>query len=159
MGFFRRQKDKFLIPIIAGPGPLPVDQMVDRCRSQSTGPVNRRAQTCTAAWADGPVDRAVDRRESSALWKWPRPTGRSTGRALCIQSRSTGRYTGGTTVIFMTVGPVDRKGKNALSCCQRAEILWGYKYPIWVGFSTSFSREKFSFFLVLKIQVLKEFWA
>ena len=60
-----------------------------------------------------------------------RPVDRQRAAALCIQSSSTGRLTGGTTVIKMTVGPVDRavdwKGKTALSCCQQADFLEGYK--------------------------------
>ena len=66
-----------------------------------------------------PVDRPVDRQRAADL---------------CIQSQSTGRSTGGITVIKMTVGPVDRavnqKGKTALSYYQRADFIWGYKYPI-----------------------------
>ena len=40
---------------------------VDRGRSWSTGPVDRRAQDVHAAWAAGPVDQVIDRPESSAL--------------------------------------------------------------------------------------------
>ena len=67
------------------------------------------------------------------------PIDRQRAAAFCIQSRSTGRSTGGTTVIKMTVGPVDRKGKSTLSCCQWAEFLWGYKYPLlWVVLVNNF---------------------
>ena len=62
---------------------------VDQTSGRSTGPVDRCAQTCTACLASRPVDRAVDRPKSSALWIWPRSIGRSTG---------------GTTVRNLTVG-------------------------------------------------------
>ena len=124
---------------------------VDRGKSQSTCPVDRRAQNVHAAKAGRPVDRTVDRLKSSALWKWPRstrPVDRKRAAALCIQSRLIGRSIGGTTVIKMTVGPVDRavdqKGKIALSCCQRADFFWGYKYPIsWLVLTKIFKSKNF----------------
>ena len=90
-----------------GPGLLPVDRTVDRDRSRSTGPVDRCAQMCTVCLAGGPVDRPGRLPENTALWIWPRSTGRSTGRELLLsisRPRSTGRSTGGTTIGNPTVG-------------------------------------------------------
>jgi len=49
----------------------------------------------------------------------------------------------------MTVGlvdwAVDPKGKFALSCCQRAEYLWGYKYPLlWAVLAKNFKSKIFN---------------
>ena len=75
-GIYLIIKNQVFTSLITGHGLLPVDRKVDCCRSRSTGPIDRRAQACMLAWACGPVDRAVDHPESSALWKWPRSTGR-----------------------------------------------------------------------------------
>ena len=86
----------------------------------------RSTQDVHAARAGGPVDQAVDHPESSALWKWPR----STGRELCsLYPVSVDRA-------------VDRKGKSALSSCQRADLDWGYKYPISFADLIKILREK-----------------
>ena len=122
---------------------------VDRGRSQSTGPVNRRAQTCTQPWDGGPVDRAVNRPESSAIWKWPR----STGRELLLSAHSPGRPGGRPTESRCSLFPgpvaravdrwhnchkndrwpvaraVDRKVISDLSWLPTGRILRGYKYP------------------------------
>ena len=92
-----------------------------------------------------PVDRLLPGRPAAR---------RQRAAALCIQSRSIGRSTGGTTVIFMTVGPVDRavdrKGKTALSSCQRADFVWGYIYPILELFlHKNFKSKIFNFLSVL----------
>jgi len=59
----------------------------------------------------------------------------------------------------MTVGPVDRavdrKGKNALSCCQRADFTWGYKYRIPWLISPRFEKRKIYIFQVF---FSKSFW-
>ena len=58
-------------------------------------------------------------------------------------------------VIKMTVGPVDRKGKNALSCCQRADFVWGYKYPTFELVLNKFLKSKILILSSVKIQVFK----
>ena len=129
---------------ISWTGLLPVDWTVDRCKSRSTGLVDRRAQACMPAWAGGPIDRAVDRPESSALWKWPRSTGRSTGRelslypvpidravdrpesrSLCFQVRSTG----GTTVIKMTVGRSTGRSFLTFPTANGQNLFWAINIP------------------------------
>ena len=72
------KKTKFLIPKIC-----------DLTFCRSTGLVDRCAQTCTGHLAGGP--------ESSALWIWPRSTGRSTGRELCYLYPGLGRPRGRPT--------------------------------------------------------------
>ena len=74
----------------------PCQRSVDRA-------VDRHAQTCTACLTGGPIDRPGRPPESSALWKWPRLTERSTGRELLL-SVSRPRSTAGTTVRNLTVG-------------------------------------------------------
>ena len=108
MGFFGRQIDKFLIPKYNLACLLPVDRTIDRGKSRSTGPVDWRAQTCMAVWTGGPVDRAVDRPESSALWKWPRSTGRPTGRELLLSVSSPGRPGGRPEAQRSEIWPLGR---------------------------------------------------
>ena len=87
-----------------------------------------------------PVDRAGRRQRAAAL---------------CIQSRSTRRSTRGTTIRNLTVGPVDRKGKNALSYCQQADLFEVYKYPILWLISPRISSAKFLTFTSVLQQVFK----
>ena len=47
---------------------------------------------------------------------------------------------------------VDRKGKFALSCCQRADLDWGYKYPISFTDLIKIFREKI--FTPLKLSLI-----
>ena len=81
-------------------GLLPVDRTVDRAVTD----VHKCARPCLAG---GPVDRPDRPPESSALWIWPRSTGRSTGRELLLsvsKPRYTSRSTSGTMVKNLTVG-------------------------------------------------------
>jgi len=129
---------------------LPSTGPVDRCRSQSTSPVDRLAEACMLAWTGGPVDQAVDCPESSAIWKWPRLTSRSTGRELLLFVSSPGRPTESRCSLFpgpvdravdrwhnghkndrwLVDWPVDRKVISDLCCYQQADLFWGYKYPL-----------------------------
>ena len=115
MGFFRRQKDNILIPIIVWRGLLPVDR--------SGRPTCTNVHASLGWWASwlsrelcslemALVDQAIDRQRAVALY---------------FQARSTGRSTGGTTVITMTVGrSTGRSGRSFLTFadCQRAEFWW-----------------------------------
>ena len=77
MGFNQRQKDKFLIPKLFVLAVCRSTGLVDRGRSQSTGPVDRRAQDVHTARAGGPIDHGWPSRELCSLEMGP---GRSAGR-------------------------------------------------------------------------------
>ena len=132
MGLKLKIKTQVFNPYNVGAGCLPVDRSgrptcTDVHAAQAGRPVDRPGRpleskkwprsTARELWSleMAPIDRAVDRQRAVAL---------------CILSRSTGRLTGGTTVIKMTVAPVDQKGKTALCLLPTGRIVWGYIYPI-----------------------------
>ena len=157
MWFYWRWKDHFLIPKNLWPGLLPVD----RDRSRSTGPVDRCAQTCIATLAGGPIDRPGQPLESSALWIWPRSTGRSTGRelllsvsrprstvdrqrasALCIQASVDRRIDRWHNDLKSDRRPVDRQQDLLLSWPPTVifwkPINWGSLRLFWIRFEVDF---------------------
>ena len=80
-----------------------------------------------------PVDRTVDRPESSCSLDLARSTGRSTGR---LNGRFFDRWP--------VDRPVDRKVIFDLSACQWAEFCGGYKYRTFELFLNKFLRAKIS---------------
>ena len=121
----------------------------------------------TAAEVGRPV-RSIDmHKRARQLGLVGRSTGRSTVQRALLSENGPGRPAESccslypvsvdravdrdTTDIKMTVGPidraVDRKGDSALSSCQRADLFWGYKYPIPLLFSTRIFRVKIFIFL------------
>ena len=113
-------------------------------------------------WANTGVvrpDRSTDVHERHAHGQPKRPAestqlsgaGRSIGRPTNGFGWSTGRSTGGTTVINMTVAPVDRvvdrKVNFDLSRLPTGRFLRGYKYSSLELVSSWFLRAKFSHLL------------
>ena len=108
-------------------------------------PVDRRAQTCTVVGLVG--QRALlsgngpGRPTESCCSLYPVPVDRAVDR--WHNGHKNDRW------------PVDRRGNFALVCCQRADLVWGYIYPIPLAVLTKFFKsKKFSFFQCL-IQVFK----
>ena len=130
MRFSSSQKDKFLNPINVDQAVCPLTGPVDRGRSRSTGPVDWRAQNVHAV-------RTVGRLTVQRALLFENGPGRpAESSALCIQSWS--------------IGPVDRaidrKGKSALSSCQRADSFGAINTPHLSWFLTSFERAIFPTF-------------
>ena len=134
----------FSIPIIVGPGCLPVD----RGRSRPTGPIDGRTQTCTQPRLGG----QLTVRELLLSGNGPgRPPGRpAESSALCFQcpvDRPIDWWLNGHNYDRWPVDrPVDRRGNLGFSRLQRAEFCGGYEYPILELFSPRISRAKFSIF-------------
>ena len=107
-----------------------------------------------------PVDRPVDRQEFCSLY--PALVDRAVDRPESHCSLAPGPvdrwHNGHKNDRWSVDRPVDQKGKNALSYCQRADLFWGYIYPILWLFSPRILRPKFSIFqLVFKsVFVLKD---
>ena len=130
---------------------LAVDR-VDRCaqdmhKGQVIWPVGRAVDWLKSAHSRvRPIDRAVDR----SLWPG-RPGGRPAREQFSLDlARSTGRSIGGLNGHIFDRWPVDlpvdRKGKNALFSCQRADPNGVINTPIWVSFQQEFQEPKFLIF-------------
>ena len=99
-------------------------------RSDRSIDVHKRAQPRLAS---GPVDRAVDRPESSALWIWPR----STDQRALLSGSGPGRPRG--RLIGQSLGSVDRavdrKQTFLLNLTHRLVFGMSYKCPsLWAVF-------------------------
>ena len=93
---------------------------------------------------NGPVDRP--RAAALCIQLLSRSTGQR-AVVLWFQARSTGRSTGGTTVTKMTVGRSTGRSIGRFLTfpgCQRAEFVWGYKYPTFELVSYNNLKSKFS---------------
>ena len=107
-----------------------------RLEGQSTDPVDLQRALAL-------VDRAVDLQRASAL---------------CIQDRSTGRSTGDSTVIKMTVGQSTGRAELPFAAANGQICFWAIYTHFFGLFHISFSRAKILIFLsVLATSFLKSF--
>ena len=97
---------------------------------RSTGSVDRTESLLSVSSSGRP---------SGGPAREPLLSGSRLGRPL---ERSTGGLNGHKFDQWPVDRPVDRKGNSALSSCQRADFLVGYKYPLLWLISPIISREK-----------------
>ena len=156
MGFFRRQNAKFSIPIKAGPGLLPVDRTVDRCRSRSTD-VHKRARQL------GLVGRSIGRSTIQRALLSGNGPGRPAGRpaeSWCslYPVPVDWRHNGHKNDRWPVDRAVDRKGISALSRLPTGRFLEGIKAPSLADFIKNFKSKIFFLSQCFSNKFPKSFW-